>query len=247
MDIGIISLFPEMFRAISDCGITRRAIENQHVRLHHFNPRDDAPLPHQRVDDRPYGGGPGMVMQVAPLQAALGRAKNQLGDKTPVIALSPQGQLLSQSVLQQLSSQPKLVFVCGRYEGIDERFMDFVDLELSLGDYILSGGELGAMVIIDGIIRLLPGALGDAQSALQDSFSEGLLDHPHYTRPEIINEQVVPSVLLSGDHQAINRWRSQQALGRTWLKRPDLLEKMTLSAEQQLLLDEFIKEHMGSS
>jgi len=247
MDVGIISLFPEMFRAIADCGITRRAIEHSHLCLHHFNPRDAAPKPHQRVDDKSYGGGPGMVMQFAPLHTTLQKAKAQLGEKTPVIALSPQGQVLSQSILQQLSEQPKLIFICARYEGMDERLMDFVDVELSLGDYILSGGELGAMVLIDGITRLLPGALGDAESALQDSFSAGLLDHPHFTRPPVVQDKAVPAVLLSGDHKAIARWRLQQALGRTWLKRADLLEKMTLSAEQQELLNAFINSYIESS
>jgi len=231
-----------MFSAITAHGITRRAVDNQHIQLHYFNPRDDAPPPQQRVDDRPYGGGPGMVMQVTPLQAALIKAKQVLSDTAPVIALSPQGQVLTQAILQNLTDTPRLIMVCGRYEGIDERFMQHVDLELSLGDFVLSGGELAAMVVIDGIIRLLPGALGDAQSAEQDSFSHGLLDHPHYTRPEVINQQAVPKVLLSGNHQAIKRWRLQQALGRTWLRRPDLLAQLDLTPEQQLLLDEFIKD-----
>jgi len=196
------------------------------------------------VDDRPYGGGPGMVMMVEPLRAAIRAAKRQVPQGAPVIHLSPQGRVLDQAGLRELSALPGMVLVASRYEGVDERLIAAeIDQEWSIGDYVLSGGELAAMVLIDGVTRLLPGALGHEDSAEQDSFTDGLLDHPHYTRPEVIDGESVPPVLLSGDHAAIRRWRCKQALGRTWLRRPELLQGRPLDEEQQRLLQEFIREH----
>ncbi|MGF1527927.1 MAG: tRNA (guanosine(37)-N1)-methyltransferase TrmD [Candidatus Competibacterales bacterium] len=234
MRIDVLTLFPEMFAAVRDFGITGRALKQGLLTLHCWNPRDDAPDRHRTVDDRPYGGGPGMVMKVQPLRDALGRARAAAGDKGWTVYLSPQGRRLDQNALGELAKRPHLVLVAGRYEGLDERFVEGeVDEELSIGDYVLSGGELAAMVIIDGVTRLLPEALGDPESARQDSFSTGLLDHPHYTRPEVVDDLEVPAVLLSGDHSAIQRWRRHQALIRTWQRRPDLLAHCPLDAEQQ--------------
>ena len=247
MHIDVITLFPEMFSALTDCGITSRACDRGLLTLTTWNPRDDAVDLHRTVDDRPYGGGPGMVMKVQPLRDCLHRAKAQAvpADQPPrTIYLSPQGRVFDQAAAQILATEQHLIFIAGRYEGVDERFIDSeVDEEWSIGDYVLSGGELAAMVILDAVIRLLPGALGDDQSAVQDSFSDGLLDCPHYTRPEVIADQAVPEVLLSGDHEAIRRWRLQQSLGRTWLKRPDLLSCRLLTAEQQNLLNDFIRHY----
>jgi len=244
MQIDIVTLFPEMFKVLSDYGITGRAMQRGIVEMGFWNPRDYSEDVHNTVDDRPYGGGPGMVMMMKPLREAIRRARNAFETPARVVYLSPQGRKLDQKALKDMSCQQRLVMVCGRYEGIDERLISAeVDEEWSIGDYVLSGGELAAMVCIDGIIRLLPDALGHEQSAVQDSFVSGLLDHPHYTRPEEIDGQNVPPVLLSGDHAAINRWREKQALGRTWLRRPDLLEKLDLNLEQQQLLDEFIREY----
>ena len=226
MKIGIISLFPEMFEALS-YGIIRRAQEQQHIVLSHFNPRDFAKDKHRTVDDRPYGGGPGMVMAVQPLRDAIARAKQTIGQSAPVIYLSPQGKCFDQAKAYELAELPNVIFVAGRYEGIDERLIELsIDQELSIGDYILSGGELAAMVVIDAITRLQKGVLGHECSAEQDSFSDGLLEYPHYTRPEEIDGLKVPDVLLSGDHSAIARWRQQQALERTAKRRPDLLAKL---------------------
>ncbi|MDH5409101.1 MAG: tRNA (guanosine(37)-N1)-methyltransferase TrmD [Gammaproteobacteria bacterium] len=244
MRIDVVTLFPEMFQAISDYGITRRAIENGLLELGRVNPRDFTADVHRTVDDRPYGGGPGMVMMVEPLRAAIQQARRASDDRATVIYLSPQGRRLEQQNLLEMSQQHHLVLVCGRYEGVDERLIKAeVDEEWSIGDYVLSGGELAAMVLVDGLTRLLPGALGHEDSAAEDSFMQGILDYPHYTRPETIDSEGVPPVLLSGDHQAISRWRLKQALGRTWLRRPDLLEKLELEQEQQQLLEEFIHEH----
>ncbi len=243
---GIVSLFPEMFRAISDFGISSRAIAEGMVALNYWNPRDFTEDPTRRVDDRPYGGGPGMVMQVAPLRGAIQAAQKAAPGPARVIYLSPQGIPLKQEFLKQraLSGQP-LIFVSGRYEGVDERLLALVvDEEWSLGDYVLSGGELATMVVIDAMMRWIPGALGHGASATQDSFTEGLLDCPHYTRPETIAGLRVPEVLLGGDHAAIARWRLKQQLGRTFLRRPDLLAG-ELSAEQRLLLTEFLSETSG--
>ena len=244
MNIQVVTLFPEMFSAVSDNGVTGRAIQKGLVQLGTVNPRDFTDDRHNTVDDRPYGGGPGMVMMVEPLRAAISEAKNVLNDKAKVIYLSPQGQKLDQAGLQSLVEHEELVLLCGRYEGIDERLIaSEVDEEWSIGDYVISGGELAAMVMIDGVTRLVPGALGHEESAQQDSFMNGLLDTPHYTRPEVLDGVAVPDVLLSGHHKNIEAWRLKQALGRTWLRRPDMLEKLTLTQVQEKLLAEFIREH----
>ncbi len=243
MHIEVITLFPQMFTALSDYGITGRAIQKKIATLATVNPRDFADDRNNTVDDRPYGGGPGMVMMHPPLKKAIQTARLKCGNDVKVAYLSPQGRKLDQQGLQALATRKDLILVCGRYEGVDERLIETeVDEEWSVGDYILSGGELAAMVMIDGVIRLLPDALGHADSAEQDSFVDGLLDYPHYTRPEDTDGLTVPGVLLSGDHKKIDRWRKKQALGRTWLRRPDLLEKINLDEEQQCLLDEFIRE-----
>jgi tRNA (guanine37-N1)-methyltransferase len=244
MRIDVVTLFPQMFEAISLYGITRRALEREILELGVWNPRDYTHDRHRTVDDRPYGGGPGMLMKVQPLRDALHDARQAGEGKVHVVYLSPQGKPLTQQGVRELAAYEHLVLIAGRYEGVDERLIEAeVDEEWSIGDYVLSGGELGAMVIIDTITRLLPGALGHEDSAGQDSFSEGLLDTPHYTRPEVFEDRSVPAVLLSGDHQAIARWRDKQALGRTWLRRPDLLAAMDLSEPQQILLQEFIHEY----
>ena len=243
MRIGVVSLFPQMFDAITEYGVTGRAVKDDLLMLNYWNPRDFTQDKHKTVDDRPYGGGPGMVMKIEPLQQAIQAAKQQLGQQTKVIALSPQGRRLDQQGLQELATREAMILVAGRYEGIDERLIEQeVDEEWSIGDYVLSGGELAAMVMVDGVARLLPGVLGDEESAQQDSFMAGLLDHPHYTRPENLADQTVPSVLLGGDHKAIRQWRLKQSIGRTWLRRPDLLAVMTLDDEQTVLLEQFIAE-----
>lgn len=246
MQIDVVTLFPEMLDAVSHSGITGRAVEQGLVKLQHWNPRDYATDKHRTVDDRPFGGGPGMVMKVEPLRSAINNARESAPQGAPVIYLSPQGRILDQAGLTELANHPGLILVAGRYEGVDERLIEAeVDQEWSIGDYVISGGELAAMVLIDGVTRLLPGALGHEDSADQDSFSEGLLDFPHYTRPEEIDGLVVPEVLRGGDHKAIQRWRQKQALGRTWLRRPDLLKELDLDHNQQQLLDEFIQEHQS--
>lgn len=244
MQVSVITLFPEMFDALSDSGITGRAIEQGLLTLATVNPRDFTEDRHNSVDDRPYGGGPGMVMTVAPLSKAIGSAKLKMdapGKPSPkVVYMSPQGKRLDQQVINELAQQDSLIVLCGRYEGIDERLIDAeVDQELSLGDYVISGGELAAMVLLDAMIRQLPDALGDSDSASQDSFaSRPLLDCPHYSRPEDVAGRVVPSVLLSGDHEAIRRWRLKQSLMRTRDRRPDLFAQLQLSDEECKLLDE---------
>ena len=243
MQIGLVTLFPEMLSAVSDYGITGRAVKQGLVSLQCWNPRDFTEDKHQTVDDRPYGGGPGMVMKIEPLRDAIQAAKQVIGQQAKVIYLSPQGRKLDQAGVVELASSDKLLLLAGRYEGVDERLIETqVDEEWSIGDYVLSGGELAAMVMIDAIVRQLPGALGHAQSAQQDSFFEGLLDCPHYTRPESHQSGAVPQVLLSGDHENIRRWRLKQALGRTWLRRRDLLEGRSLSTEEKALLESFISE-----
>lgn len=240
MKIEVITLFPELVEQVGKHGMPRIAAESGALQLTTRNPRDYSGNKWRRVDDRPYGGGPGMVMEAEPLKLAIAAAKEVTGPAR-VIALSPQGERFTQAWAQRLSQEAGLILLCGRYEGIDERLMtDEIDAELSLGDFVLSGGELGAMVVVDAIARLLPGVLGHGESAQNDSFSAGLLDHPHYTRPEDWAGQPVPEVLMSGDHAAIRRWRMQQALGNTWLKRPDLLEGLSLGKDQQKLLREFI-------
>ena len=252
MHIGVITLFPEMFDAVIDYGITSRAADTGLLQVSCWNPRDFTSDRHQTVDDRPYGGGPGMVMKVEPLRAAITAARNEL-PQARVIYLSPQGRRFDQSGAQELAQREQLIFVAGRYEGIDERVIETeIDEEWSIGDYVLSGGELAAMVLIDAVTRLLPGALNDAQSAQQDSFTDGLLDCPHYTRPEIYEGRRVPDVLLGGNHAEIRRWRLKQSLGRTWLRRPELLAQRELDKEQRRLLDDFIceqkvREHVGET
>lgn len=237
MHFGLITLFPEIFKALS-YGITGRAIQEGWVKLSFWDPRQFTTDRHQTVDDRPYGGGPGMVMKVAPLKAAVAAAKAELGENTPVVYLSPQGQRLDQAGVKRLSRHEGLILLAGRYEGVDERLITAcVDEEWSIGDYVLSGGELAACVIMDAIIRLLPAVLGNPASAEQDSFSEGLLDYPHYTRPEEIEGMRVPPVLLSGDHQQIARWRHEQAFKRTCQRRPDLLLTRHLTAEEERWLE----------
>jgi tRNA (guanine37-N1)-methyltransferase len=243
LKIAVVTLFPEMFSAVADYGVSGRAVKQDLVALNYWNPRDFTSDRHQTVDDRPYGGGPGMVMLVQPLRDAIAAAKGWAGEDARVIYLSPQGRVMNQSGVAELSQYPNMVLVAGRYEGIDERLLQTViDEEWSIGDYVLSGGELPAMVLIDAVTRLLPGALGHAQSAEQDSFTEGLLDCPHYTRPEEFEGRRVPGVLLSGDHEKIRRWRLKQALGRTWLKRPDLLQAKALTEEQQVLLTDYRRD-----
>lgn len=244
MWMGIVSLFPEMFEAVSAYGITARAIRQGILELAFWNPRDFAADRHRTVDDRPYGGGPGMLMKVAPLRDAIEAARDAGGAAGKVIYLSPQGRRVDQQILQDLAGRDRLILVAGRYEGIDERLIGTaIDEELSIGDYVLSGGELAAMVLIDGITRLLPGAVGDAESVARDSFCEGLLDYPQYTRPESIDGLEVPDVLLSGNHEEIARWRHKQALGRTRERRPDLLDGRELTKTEQQLLDEYCREH----
>jgi len=246
VNIQVITLFPEEFRPLVDLGVTGRAIREGGVDLELINPRDFAQDRHRTVDDRPYGGGPGMVMAVEPLRSAIQQARMQAGHgekKALVSLLSPQGRKLDEFAVRELANRPQLILVCGRYEGLDERLVQLeVDEEWSIGDYVLSGGELAAAVVIDAVVRRLPGVLGDSQSAEQDSFTDGLLDHPHYTRPDIVDELAVPEVLVSGDHQAIARWRRKQSLGRTWQRRPDLLGRSNLSKEDEILLAEFKKE-----
>lgn len=243
MEIGVVTLFPEMFSAVTDSGITSRAVQHSLLSVQCWNPRDFTRDRHRTVDDRPYGGGPGMVMKVEPLRDAIRASKEALGEGAKVIYLSPQGRTLDQAGVVELSKHPKLILVAGRYEGIDERLIESeIDEEWSIGDYVLSGGELAAMVLIDSVTRLLPGALGHELSAEEDSFSNGLLDCPHYTRPEVYEGKAVPDVLMSGNHAEIRRWRLKQSLGRTWLRRPELLESRQLDKEQRSLLDEFIWE-----
>lgn len=242
MRIDVVTLFPDLFEIVTRFGVTGKAMQRGVVELGLWNPRDFTTDRHRTVDDRPYGGGPGMVMMVQPLRDAI-RAARIAAPHSKVICLSPQGRRLDQAAVRELAVRPGLILVAGRYEGIDQRLIDSeIDEEWSIGDYVLSGGELAAMVVIDAVARLVPGVLGHDQSAEQDSFMAGLLDHPHYTRPDEIDGMRVPEVLLGGDHAAIARWRLKQALGRTWLQRPDLLQQMILSAQQRQLLEEFKSE-----
>lgn len=266
MWIGVVTLFPEMFQAIRDFGVTGRAVKNGLVELNFWNPRDFTEDKHRTVDDRPYGGGPGMLMKVQPLRDAIQAAKQAAcaggdevsadeaaselsrdevrSDEVRVIYLSPQGRKLDKSLVCELAEDPRrMVLVAGRYEGIDERLLQAeIDDEISIGDFVLSGGELPAMTLIDAVSRRVPGVLGHEDSAAEDSFEQGLLDCPHYTRPEVIDGQSVPEVLLSGNHEAIRRWRLKQQLGRTWQRRPELLDDLQLNTEQQQLLEEFIRD-----
>ena len=245
MHISVVTLFPELFAVVSDYGITGRAVKNGILSLDYLNPRDFSSDRHRTVDDKSYGGGPGMVMMVEPLGKAIRKAKQgHPNNKVKVIHLSPQGKLLTQADLKKMATESGLVLVASRYEGVDERLISAeIDEEYSIGDYVISGGEIAALVLIDGVTCLLPNVLGDSESAELDSFMNGLLDYPHYTRPEQVDNVQVPSVLLSGDHKAIARWREKQSLGRTWLRRPDLLQKMHLDSEQNELLSEFIHEY----
>lgn len=244
MHFHVITLFPEMIEQACKHGVLGRAIKQGIVNVSCWNPRDFTQDRHNTVDDRPYGGGPGMLMKVQPLADAIMAAKKQAGEGARVIYLSPQGKCLKQSAVKIMAGHESTILIAGRYEGIDERLIEqLVDEEWSIGDYVLSGGEMPALIMIDAVARMLPGVLGDDDSAQQDSFMEGLLDCPHYTRPEEVNGQTVPEVLLSGDHKAITHWRQKQALGRTWLRRPDLLEDLQLDDEQKQLLAEFQREH----
>jgi tRNA (guanine37-N1)-methyltransferase len=239
---GIVSLFPDMFQALH-LGVTGRALKEQRISMQYWNPRDFATDKHQSVDDRPYGGGPGMLMMVQPLQAAIQAAKKSASKPTLTICLSPQGKTFNQEAAARLAKETSLIFVAGRYEGIDERLIEQeIDEEWSIGDYILTGGELAAMVMIDAITRLLPDVVGDQQSIAQDSITTGLLKYPQYTRPETLGTARVPDILMSGHHQQIEQWRLKQALGRTWQRRPDLLAKRQLTQNESELLQEFINE-----
>ncbi len=242
MKLDVVTLFPEMLSAVTEYGVTGRAVNKGLLQVETWNPRE-----HRTVDDRPYGGGPGMVMLARPLADALQAARKAGPAGRPVVYLSPQGQRLTHERIQQAANGPGLILLAGRYEGVDERLLQTeVDEEWSIGDYVLSGGELPAMVVIDALARQIPGVLGDAASAEEDSFVDGLLDCGHYTRPERYGGLVVPPVLLSGDHGEIRRWRLKQALGRTWLRRPDLLAQRKLSKDEQQLLHEFQLEHEQS-
>jgi tRNA (guanine37-N1)-methyltransferase len=252
LQLDVVTLFGSMFDAVTRSGVTGRARERRLYELVLWNPRDFATNAYRTVDDRPYGGGPGMVMMAEPLekaiQAARQRQKSSGVARPRVVHLSPQGRVLNHAIVAELAKEQGIVMLAGRYEGLDERLVTrVVDDEISIGDYVLSGGELAAMVVIDAVVRQLPGALGDAESASQESFVDGLLDHPHYTRPEVYGSEAVPAVLLSGNHADIARWRLKQALGRTWLRRPELLEKRTLTPEEMKLLEEFKTETLAKT
>lgn len=251
MQLGIVTLFPEMFAAVTEHGISGRAVRSGLMTLELFNPRDYTTDKHRTVDDKPFGGGPGMLMKTEPLMASIAAArqavaeKQTIGEKARVIYLSPQGQTLKQDSIIDLAKRESMVLLCGRYQGIDNRVLENeIDEEWSLGDFVISGGELAAMTLIDAMTRFQPGALGDEGSALDDSFSNGLLHSPEYTRPQSIDGSAVPQVLLSGDHEAIRKWRLKQSLGATWLKRPDLLQTMSLEIEQEELLEQFKQDYV---
>lgn len=245
MRFDVITVMPGMFEAISQYGVTSRGMQQGAVELHCWNPRQHTSDRHHTVDDRPYGGGPGMVMKPEPLKASIDEVR-AAAPSSKVVYLSPQGRRFDQAAARKMAESPGLILLCGRYEGVDERLIqNAVDEEWSIGDFVLSGGELGAMVMIDAIARLVPGVLGHEDSAQQDSFMQGLLDCPHFTRPEVFEDESVPSVLLSGNHAEIARWRRQQALGRTQQRRPDLLKKCELSDEDHLLLDQYVKNSQG--
>ncbi|MGC3980540.1 MAG: tRNA (guanosine(37)-N1)-methyltransferase TrmD [Steroidobacteraceae bacterium] len=247
MQIAVITLFPEFIDAAMQVGVVGRALQRGQVAVTATTPREFADDARKTVDDRPYGGGPGMVLKVEPTRSALRAAKAKLPAGSRCIYLGADGATLTQAKVAELAALPGLLLLAGRYEGVDERLLSTeVDETISIGDYVLSGGELPALVLIDAVVRTLPGVLGDAESAQQDSFMTGLLDWPHYTRPELFEEMPVPDVLIGGNHQAIRRWRLKQALGRTWLRRPDLLAAKTMTAEEQSLLQEFKAEHDAS-
>lgn len=243
MRMSVVSLFPEMIEAVTRHGVVGRACRNGLLTVETVNPRDFASDPHRSVDDRPYGGGPGMVMTFDPLSKAIEAAAAEQPAGSPVVLLTPQGERFDQKRAARYATLDGLVMVAGRYEGVDERVVETcVDEEVSLGDFVLSGGEIAAMAIVDAVARLIPGVLGDSESAAQDSFGDGLLDHPHYTRPERVADRDVPSVLLSGDHERIGRWRLMQALGRTRDRRPDLLAQRGLTEDEQVLLEEYMSQ-----
>lgn len=247
MWVGVISLFPEMFSSITNYGVTGQAVKKGLLTVDTWNPRDFTHDKHRTVDDRPYGGGPGMLMMVQPLRDAIHTAKKSAKGQAKVIYLSPQGRKLDQAGVEELAQNENLILICGRYEGVDERIIQQeVDEEWSIGDFVLTGGELPAMTLIDAVVRFVPGVLGDFASAEEDSFANGWLDCPHYTRPELLDGHEVPSVLMSGNHKEISRWRLKQSLGRTWLRRPELLENLALTDDQEFLLAEFIREHKAS-
>ncbi len=240
MRIAVVSLFPLLLRDALTHGVLGRAMERGLLAVEFHDPRDYANDVHRTVDDRPYGGGPGMVLKVEPLRSALRSAMAALPSGSRRVYLGADGRRFEQSMAREACEWPGLILVAGRYEGVDDRFIDAeIDDEWSIGDYVLTGGELPALVVIDAIARLLPGALGSAESAVQESFTDGLVDWPHYTRPPVLDGKAVPAVLASGDHAAIQRWRLQQALGRTWLRRPELLERRGMSSEERTLLEEF--------
>ena len=240
---GVISLLPELVAPVMQTGVVGRAAERGLVALEQLSPREFTTDRHRTVDDRPYGGGPGMVLKYEPLRDAVHELRRRLSPGCREFVLTAQGRPFDQALARELATAPGLLLVCGRYEGIDERFTEgVIGAELSLGDYVLSGGELAAAVVIDAVTRLLPGVLGDECSHVEDSFTAGLLDCPQYTRPEVADERRVPQVLVGGDHEAIRRWRLKQALGRTWLRRPELLEKRQLTPEERRLLEEFESE-----
>lgn len=248
MRFDVITLFPEFIGQAMSVGVVGRARDRGLVEIATWNPREYAEGNYRKVDERPFGGGPGMVMLEGPLTRALGAARHagEGGAEARLVYLSPQGARLTQRRVEALAGERRLILFCGRYEGVDQRFVDReVDEELSIGDYVLSGGELAAAVVIDAVARLLDGALGNAESAARDSFGDGLLDCPHFTRPEQIDGDAVPDVLLSGDHAAIARWRRQQQLGRTWLRRPDLLARVRLDGHDRVLLDEYRREWLA--
>jgi len=246
MRLDVITLFPDFMRQCADVGVVGRARERGLLQLETWNPRDFATGNYRRVDDRPFGGGPGMLMLIEPLRACIDAVRAAAGP-APLIYLSPQGERLTQASVRRLAAKPRLLLLCGRYEGVDERLIAReVDEEISIGDYVLSGGELAAAVLLDAIGRLQDGALNDADSAAQDSFEDGLLDCPHYTRSDTEGTTGIPEVLLSGDHAAIRRWRRQQSLGRTWLRRPDLLARARLDKDDRALLDAFQREWLAS-
>jgi len=244
MRFTAITLFPEMFDATKQYGVVGRAIKDKRITLDCINPRDFTKDKHRSVDDRPYGGGPGMLMTIEPLTASLKSiVEVNVDERSKVIYLSPQGRKLDQSLVKELSQHQHLILISGRYEGVDQRFIDeSVDIEISLGDFVLSGGEIASLAVIDTIARQIDGVLGHSESVIEDSFEDGLLDHPHYTRPEVYKDKKVPAVLLSGNHKEIERWRLKQRLGITWQKRPDLLANRKLTDDEVVLLDEFKKE-----
>ena len=244
MKFNLITIFPEQLKRTLEFGVVGKAIENKLIELNFIDPREFSDNDYGSIDDKTYGGGPGMVMQVEPILSSIEKVKKESKNKIKTVFLSPQGEQYTQKHAEQFLQDNEIIIVSGRYEGFDERVIGLTEnsVEISIGDYVLSGGEIATSVIVDSISRLIPGVLGDEQSAAQDSFTSGLLDHPHYTRPEIIRDKEVPKVLLSGDHKAIKRWRLKQSIVRTFKKRPDLLKKRKLSKDEQLLLDEYLEE-----